>query len=75
MTSYKIIGDKTIAVLAHNGQQGPQGKQGVPGYTPVKGVDYWTDEDIEEIDSYIDAQTEPISDDSIDELFEEDISE
>lgn len=34
------------------GEQGPrgyQGEQGAPGYTPVKGIDYFTDEDVEGI--------------------------
>lgn len=30
--------------------------KGNPGYTPVKGTDYWTTEDISEIQSYIDTQ-------------------
>ena len=30
--------------------------KGADGYTPVKGTDYWTDEDISEIQSYIDTQ-------------------
>ena len=30
--------------------------KGEDGYTPVKGTDYWTDEDKAEIQSYIDAQ-------------------
>lgn len=28
-----------------HGIQGPIGPKGDPGYSPVKGVDYWTDED------------------------------
>ena len=31
------------------GPQGPAGPQGEPGYTPVKGTDYWTEEDKQEI--------------------------
>lgn len=31
------------------GPQGPQGEQGPPGKTPVKGVDYWTEADKQEI--------------------------
>lgn len=31
------------------GPQGPQGEQGPPGKTPVKGVDYWTELDKQEI--------------------------
>lgn len=30
------------------------GPKGDPGYTPVKGVDYWTEEDIAEIKQYVD---------------------
>jgi hypothetical protein len=35
------------------GEQGVPGKDGVDGYTPVRGVDYWTEDDKEEIKSYI----------------------
>ena len=38
------------------GEQGLQGDKGNDGYTPVKGTDYWTTEDIAEIQSYIDTQ-------------------
>ena len=31
------------------GEQGVQGEKGDPGYTPKRGIDYWTDEDKEEI--------------------------
>jgi hypothetical protein len=31
------------------GEQGPQGPAGSDGYTPIKGVDYWTDSDKQEI--------------------------
>ena len=33
---------------------GPQGPQGSDGKTPVKGVDYWTAADINEIKTYVD---------------------
>lgn len=39
------------------GPQGPQGTKGdtgAAGYTPVRGVDYWTDADIAQIKSYVD---------------------
>lgn len=36
------------------GATGPQGSAGKNGTTPVKGVDYWTASDIEEIHTYID---------------------
>lgn len=35
-------------------ESGPQGVPGVDGYTPIKGVDYWTKEDVDEMKSYID---------------------
>ena len=41
------------------GPQGPAGKDGAKGdagYTPVRGTDYWTAEDIAEINAYIDAK-------------------
>lgn len=40
----------TVATVKH-------GRDGVDGYSPVKGVDYWTDEDQAEIKSYVDAWT------------------
>lgn len=36
--------------------KGEKGEPGSPGYAPVKGTDYWTSEDISEIQSYIDTQ-------------------
>ena len=36
------------------GKDGETGPQGDPGYTPKKGVDYWTEDDIAEIKSYVD---------------------
>lgn len=38
------------------GIQGPKGDAGADGKTPVRGTDYWTEEDIAEIHSYIDAK-------------------
>ena len=32
-----------------DGAVGPQGPQGKDGYTPKKGIDYFTEEDIQEI--------------------------
>lgn len=31
------------------GEPGQQGPQGEPGHTPIKGVDYWTEQDKQEI--------------------------
>lgn len=38
------------------GANGADGQDGADGYTPVRGTDYWTAEDITEIQSYIDEQ-------------------
>lgn len=49
-----IKGDK-----GDKGEQGHVGLQGIPGkdgYTPIKGVDYWTESDKLEIKEYIDSQ-------------------
>jgi hypothetical protein len=37
-----------------DGATGPQGEKGQDGYTPIRGTDYWTNEDKKEIESYID---------------------
>lgn len=37
------------ALQGEPGKDGPQGEPGVPGYTPQRGTDYWTDADKEEI--------------------------
>ena len=36
--------------------KGEPGDPGAPGYTPVRGVDYWTSADIAQIQAYIDGQ-------------------
>lgn len=47
-------------VTAHKeelkGEQGIPGVPGADGYTPVRGVDYWTTADIQQIQGYIDGQ-------------------
>lgn len=40
------------------GGGGKDGKDGKDGYTPVRGVDYWTDEDIAVIKSYVETAIE-----------------
>ena len=42
---------KSIQML--KGEKGDQGEQGEPGYTPVKGYDYFTDDEIKAIIAYI----------------------
>lgn len=39
-----------------NGKDGKDGSNGADGYTPVRGFDYWTDDDVKAIESYIDNQ-------------------
>ena len=41
--------------MGPQGKQGPQGEQGNDGYTPVKGVDYFTEEELKEL-MYDDAE-------------------
>lgn len=52
--SGEFKGDK-----GEQGEKGEPGEQGLPGYSPVRGVDYWTDEDINAMKSdnrdYIDS--------------------
>lgn len=43
------------------GVQGPKGDPGAKGYTPVRGVDYWTESDISEINAYIDSKIAEIT--------------
>lgn len=38
-------GTETSPVATIKGQKGDPGQKGNPGYTPIKGVDYWTEED------------------------------
>lgn len=37
-----------------NGEKGLPGASGSDGYTPIRGIDYWTDEDKTEIKKYVD---------------------
>ena len=41
--------------MGPQGEQGPQGEKGNDGYTPVKGVDYFTEEELKEL-MYDDAE-------------------
>lgn len=48
------IGDTgPVGPQGEQGIQGPQGETGEAGHTPVKGVDYWTEEDIQELEEDI----------------------
>lgn len=39
-----------------NGVDGTNGQDGADGYTPVRGTDYWTEQDIQTIKDYIDTE-------------------
>lgn len=53
----ELKGDKgDIGATGPQGPKGDTGEPGQPGYTPIRGVDYWTSEDISVIQSYIDTQ-------------------
>ena len=57
------------------GPQGPQGEQGPPGKTPVKGVDYWTEPDKQEIISDVLEQIPGSSGGTVETIIEDVISE
>lgn len=39
-----------------DGRDGNPGSDGKDGYSPIRGIDYWTQADIEQIQVYIDNQ-------------------
>ena len=39
-----------------NGKDGTDGKDGVDGKTPIRGVDYWTEDDVSAMREYIDGR-------------------
>ena len=43
------ITNNVISSSSSQGPQGPQGPAGKDGYTPIRGTDYWTDADKQEI--------------------------
>ena len=43
------------SLKGQTGEPGQNGTDGLDGYTPVKGTDYWTEEDKNEIKSYCDS--------------------
>ena len=55
-SAYKIATENGFVGTETEWLESLKGDPGEPGYTPQKGVDYWTTDDIEEIQSYIDAQ-------------------
>ena len=66
-TKHWMIGDTDTGIVAEgvngvdgkdgvDGTNGSDGQDGVDGYTPVRGTDYWTQEDIDTIKAYIDTE-------------------
>lgn len=49
-----FVGTQEEWLISLIGPRGPKGDTGKNGTTPVKGVDYWTTSDIQEIHTYID---------------------
>ena len=49
------------------GEQGPQGEKGADGHTPVKGVDYFTEEEVNEI-KYDDTEIRNSVDNKVDKV-------
>lgn len=50
-----IDSDWSPAIMLARGADGAEGEDGVDGYTPVKGTDYWTEADKQEIKDYVDS--------------------
>lgn len=44
------------AIKTVKGEKGTDGKSGKDGYTPIREIDYWTEEDKIEIKQYVDNQ-------------------
>lgn len=51
-----FTGTETEWLESLKGNTGAPGAPGADGYTPVRGTDYWTAEDVAEIQTYIDNQ-------------------
>ena len=48
----ELTEEQIAALKGQDGKDGVDGKDGADGYTPVKGQDYWTDADKQEIVEY-----------------------
>ena len=57
-------GSSVYIAIAKTDTETTWGEFGKNGYTPVKGTDYWTDDDVAEIKAYIDQQIGGVLDDS-----------
>ena len=59
-TVYGKDGESAYEIALKSGFDGTEEEwlaslKGNPGYTPVRGVDYWTKDDIDEMKSYVDS--------------------
>lgn len=52
VTIIDAVGEQTFDIM--DGKDGASGSNGKDGYTPVRGKDYWTEQDKNEIKSYVD---------------------
>jgi hypothetical protein len=52
VTIIDAVGEQTFDIM--DGKDGAPGSNGKDGYTPVRGKDYWTEQDKNEIKSYVD---------------------
>lgn len=50
------IKDENGNIIEIPALKGDKGDNGNDGYTPIKGIDYWTDADKAEMQNYIDQQ-------------------
>jgi hypothetical protein len=57
---YVDTGVCAVGEKGADGQDGKDGKDGQDGYSPVRGADYWTDEDKAEIQQYVDYQLDEV---------------
>lgn len=58
----------THTATINDGTNGTNGTNGADGYTPVRGVDYFNEEDIHVIKSYIDSLFVPVTQEEYDAL-------
>ena len=65
-------GTRLSDLEVQNGKNGEPGKDGADGYTPVRGTDYWTDADKQEINAdtsaYVDSLFVSITQEGYDAL-------
>ena len=64
-----VIEDNNLDINVQIIGSGPRGPQGNDGYTPIKGIDYMTVEDINEIKEGLDIEIETATIEEIQRLF------